>query len=273
MLDRGPLTTMTAAAFLLVGLLAAPPLAGQRLRFGISPGELELVPGPGGTASGTLLVANYTPQRVRFQVQVADIFLRASGELDVLPPGKLPWSVAAMTRLTPAEFELEGGQAMAVRVAVTVPADARGGRYGVIVVSPTPVFQAGGPRGTVSIAVPRLAARLLVPIRGTEVLRGAITGMVAAPRPGRRGADVKVIFRNGGNVHVRAQGEVVILGADGGLLARLPVAEATILPGGWREFRVAWDAPPLSPGAYTVRAVLDYGADALVAGELTFTVR
>jgi hypothetical protein len=181
--------------------------------------------------------------------------------------------VAAMTRLAPAEFEIEGGQAMAVRVTVTVPPEARGGRYGVIVVSPTPVLQAAGPRATVSVAVPRLAARLLVPIRGTAVLRGAITGMVAAPRPNRRGADVKVIFRNSGNVHVRAQGEVTILGADGALLARLPVAEATVLPGGVREFRVAWDAPPLSPGTYTVRAVLDYGADALVAGELTFMVR
>lgn len=272
MQTRGPLTTLAAAAFLSCCLLAAP-VASQPLRFGISPGELELVPGPGGTASGNLLVINYSGQRIRFHVLVQDIFLRASGELDVLPPGTLEWSVAKMTRVTPAEFELEGGQAHPVRVTVTVPPDARGGRYGVIVVSPTPVLQTGGARGTVSIVVPKLAARLLVPVKGTAVLHGAITGMVAAPRPGNRGADVKVIFRNRGNVHVRASGELTLLAPDGRQLARLPIAEAVVLPGSVREFRLTWEGTALAPGAYTVRAVLDYGADALVAGELTFTVR
>lgn len=268
---RGPLTTTTAAAFLVFVLLA--PGAAQPVRFGISPAELELVPAPGGTATGTLLVINHAGQPARFQVQVQDIFQRPSGAMDVLPPGTLEWSVARMTRVTPSEFDLETGQAMPVRVTVTAPPDARGGRYGVLVVTPTPVLQTGGTRGTVSIVVPRLAARLLVPVKGTAVLQGAITGMVAAPRPGSRGAEVKVIFRNRGNVHVRASGELTVFAPDGRQLARLPIAEAVVLPGSVREFHLAWDGAVLQPGAYTVRAVMDYGADALVAGELTFTVR
>lgn len=270
---RGPLTTMAAAAFLFAALLLSPGLGAEPLRFGISPGELELLPGPGGTATGSLLVINYTAQRIHFRVQVQDLFLRPSGELDVLPPGRLEWSVAKMTRLTPSEFDLEARQAVPVRVTVTLPPDARGGRYGVIVVSPAPVLQTNGARGTVSIVVPKLAARLLVPVKGTEVVRGAITGMVAAPRPANRGADVKVIFRNGGNVHVRASGELTISAPDGRQLVRLPIAEAIILPGSVREFRLTWDGAALGPGVHTVRAVMDYGAEALVAGELTFTVR
>ena len=133
---RGPLTTLTAAAFLLFVLLA-PALRAEPLRFGISPGDLELVPGPGGTASATMLVMNHSAQRVRFHVQVQDIFLRPGGQLDVLPAGTLEWSVAKLARLTPSEFELDAHQAMPIRVSVTVPPDARGGRYGAVVVAPS----------------------------------------------------------------------------------------------------------------------------------------
>lgn len=272
MRTRGPLTTLTAAAFLLFVLLA-PALRAEPLRFGISPGDLELVPAPGGTASATLLVMNDSAHRVRFHVQVQDIFLRPGGQLDVLPAGTLEWSVAKLARLTPSEFELDAHQAMPIRVSVTVPPDARGGRYGAVVVAPSPILQAGGARGTISIVIPKLAARLLVHVKGTEVVRGAITGMLAAPRPGNRGADVKIVFRNSGNVHVRTTGELTILNADGRQLARLPIPEALVLPSSVREFRLAWEAPALEPGAYTVRAVMDYGADALVAGELTIPVR
>ena len=272
---RGPLTTTAAAAFLLSCLLlaAAGRLAAQPVRFGISPTDLELAPEPGRTATGTLLVLNHSAQRVRFRVQVQDIFLRPGGEMDVLPPRSMAWSVAAAARVAPSEFELDGGTAMRVRVSVTLPADARGGRYGAVVVWPTPVLQTGGARGTVSIVIPKLAARLLVPVRGTEVARGAITGMLVAPRGGGRGLEAKIVFRNTGNVHLRAAGELSILTAEGRPVARLPIARALVLPGTVREFRIASVGPALEPGAYVARAVIDYGGDALVSGELTFTVR
>lgn len=268
---RGPLTTLTAAAFLIV--VAASALGAQPVRFGISPGDLELVPGPGGTASATLLVMNHSQTRLRFRVAAQDIFLRPGGELDVLPAGTLEWSVAKFARITPAEFDLEGGRAMPVRVSVTVPADARGGRYGAIVVSPSPLLQTGSAGGTFSIVVPRLAARLLVPVKGTEVVRGAITNMLAAPRPAAKSADLKVVFRNTGNVHVRASGEVQILSPAGAPVAKLAIPEALILPSSVREFRLTWEAQTLEPGTYTVRAVIDYGGDVLVAGEVGFTIR
>lgn len=273
---RGPLTTLTAAAFLIavaVVVTSASALDAQPLRFGISPGEIELVPGPGATASGTLLVMNHTQSRVSFHVQVADMFLRPAGELDVLPPGTLEWSVAKLTRVTPAEFELDGKRAMPVRVTVTVPADVRGGRYGVIIVSPSPVLQAAPGRGTFSIVVPKLAARLLVPVRGTEVVKGAITNMLVSARPNGKGADIKVVFRNSGNVHVRVLGEVLILNASGQQVGKVQIPQALVLPSTIREFRLSWDAQSLEPGSYTIRAVMDYGTDVLVAGEIGLVVR
>lgn len=273
---RGPLTTLTAAAFLIsvVAVLAwASALDAEPLRFGISPGEIELVPGPGITASGTLMVMNHTHNRVSFHVQVQDMFLRPAGELDVMPPGTVEWSVAKFTRITPAEFDLDGRRAMPVRITVTVPPEARGGRYGVIIVSPSPVIQAAPGRGTFSIVVPKLAARLLVPIRGTEVVKGAITNMLVSARPNGKAVDVKVVFRNSGNVHVRAMGEVLILNASGQQVGKVQIPQALVLPGTVREFRLSWEAQSLDPGAYTIRAVMDYGTDVLVAGEVALVVR
>jgi hypothetical protein len=253
-----------AAALL---LLSGTPLSGQPLEFGLTPPELELVPSPGGTASGVLVVFNRSPRRVRFRITLEDIYIRPSGTVDVLKPASTSWSVAAMSRIQPAEFDLDSDQQIPVRVSVTVPADARGGRYGALIVSPSPVLQATGIRGTVAIIVPKLAAKLLVPIRGTEVVQGDLVNMLAAVRPGGAGADIKIVFKNTGNVHVRTTGGLVLLDASGRSLGKVELDEAIVLPGDVREFVVPW-TKPLSPGTYTARATIDFGGSVLLAGDV-----
>lgn len=266
------LLTLAAAAFLVFS--AAVALPAQTLQVGISPAELELVPAPGGTATGVLVIFNRSSRRVRFTVKIEDMYIRPTGELNLVGPGSLDWSVAKFSRVTPTEFDLDPNQQVPIRITVTVPPDARGGRYGAIVVSPTPVLQTGrGVQGTISIIVPKLAAKLLVPIRGTEVVGGAIVNMLAAPKPGGKGADIKVVFRNNGNVHVRTRGDVFILDGSGQQVGKMQLPEALVLPSSIREFRLSWDAKPLEPGTYTVRAVIDYGADVLVSGEVSFITR
>lgn len=258
---------LIAAAFLFV---SGAPLVAQPLQFGLTPPEVELVPGPGGTATGVLVVYNKSPRRVRFRVTLEDIYIRPSGTIDVLKPGSTTWSVSAMSRVLPAEFDLDPDRQMPVRVTVTVPADARGGRYGAIVVTPSPVLQTTGARGTVTVIVPKLAAKLLVSIRGTGVLQGDLISMLAAVRPDGNGAEVKVIFKNAGNVHLRTTGELMLLDASGRSLDRTVLEEATVLPGGVREFKVTWNKP-LDPGTYTTRVTIDFGGSMLLAGETRFT--
>jgi len=252
---------------------SSTPTDAQPIRYGISPGEIELVPPPGGTASAVLVVYNKAPNTARMRVAVQDLYVRPDGVADVLAPGKLSWSVARFTRVQPAEFDLEPERQMPVRIAVTVPPDARGGLYGMIVVTSTPVLQtpAAG-KGTFVVVAPKLAARLLVAIRGTEVVQGAIVNMLAAPRPRGAGADIRVAFRNKGNVHLHTRGEVEILDASGQRLGKVPLPEAVVLPASTREFKISWDKS-LGPGTYTARAVIDYGADVLVSGELSFAYR
>lgn len=269
---RHPFVALAAAAFVLV--IAGGQLQAQSIQFGITPGEIELVPGPGGTATGVLVVFNRSPQRVRFTVKIADMYIRPTGELNLLEPGSLDWSVAKFSRVTPAEFDLDHDQQLPVRIAVTVPPDARGGRYGAIVVSPTPALQIGhGVQGTVSIIAPKLTAKLLVPVRGTEVVGGAIVNMLAAAKPGGKGADIKVVFRNSGNVHARTTGQVLILDPAGQQVGKIALPGALVLPSSVREFRLSWEAKTLQPGTYTARAVIDYGADVLVSGEVSFIAR
>jgi hypothetical protein len=232
---------------------------------------VELVPAPGGTASGIVVVYNRSGRRVRFRVSVEDIAVRPNGTVDVLRPGSTPWSLAALTRVLPSEFDLDSDRSLPVRVTVTVPADARGGRYGAVVVAPTPVLQTTGVTGTVSVVVPKLACRLLVRVRGTEVISGDILTMVAASRPDG-GADARLLFKNTGNVHVRVVGFVAILDATGRQAGKVVLPDVVVLPSGVREFRVTW-ATPLAPGSYLVRAVLDYGGPALLAGETGLQVR
>lgn len=270
---------MRRQRFLRVGLIAAAfltlsgtPLVAEPLQFGLTPPEVELVPSPAGTASGTLVVYNKSSRRVRFRVSVEDIYIRPSGTIDILAPASTTWSVAAMSRIVPAEFDLDSDRQMPVRVTVTVAGDARGGRYGAIVIAPTPVLQTGGIRGTVSVIVPKLAAKLLVPIRGTEVVQGDLINMLAAARPGGKGADIRVVFKNTGNVHVRTRGDVTLLDSAGQVVGKMALDEATVLPGSVREFNAPWSTP-LDPGTFTVKAVIDFGGNVLLAGETRFVRR
>src|SRR2546428_7673705 len=119
---------------------SSTPTDAQSIRYGISPGEIELVPPPGGTASAVLVVYNKAPNTARMRVAVRDLYVRPDGVAAGLEPGKLSWSVARFTRVQPAEFDLEPERQMPVRIAVTVPPEARGGLYGMIVVTSTPVL-------------------------------------------------------------------------------------------------------------------------------------
>src|SRR5207247_9720504 len=125
------LMLVPVAALLGAGSL---PAGAQPIRYGISPGEIELVPASGGTASAVLVVYNKAPSTARMRVVVEDLNIRPDGVADVLAPGKLPWSVARYTRVQPAEFDLEQERQMPVRIEVTVSPGARGGLYGLLVV-------------------------------------------------------------------------------------------------------------------------------------------
>src|SRR2546422_284894 len=167
-----------AAAFLLFALGA--PLVAQPLHYGISPAEIELVPPPGGTASGILVVYNQSERRIRFTVSLEDIFIRPSGTMDVLAPGSVPWSAVALSKVTPAQFDLDPS---------------------------------------------------------------------------------------------RTIGYLLFLDPAGQQVSRIALPDTLFLPWSMRDFRPTWGAAVLSPGSYTLRAVVDYGGAALVAGEIAFTAR
>jgi len=268
-MQAGKRGVMLACALVLFAA-ATPQLQAQDLQFGLTPPDVELVPTPGGTASGVLVVYNRSPRPLHFRVALSDVFIRPSGVLEILKPASTRWSVAGMTRVSPSEFDLEPNRQMPIRVLVTVPQDARGGLYGAIVVSPSPILQSNGPRGTFAVVAPKLAARLLVAISGTGAPQGAVVNMLAASLPGK-GVDVKVVFGNAGNVHARVDGVVTLL-RGGEVIAKGLLEESLVLPASVREFRVLLPGR-LAPGTYTVRAVMDYGADVLVAGEVTVTIR
>src|SRR5438874_1246748 len=118
----------------------------------------------------------------------------------------------------------------------SLPAGAQPIRYGI---SPGEIelVPASGGTATFVVVAPRLAARLLVAIRGTEVVQGAIVNMLAAPRPRGAGADIRVTFRNKGNVHLHTRGEIELLDASGQRIGKLPLPEAVVLPASVREFK------------------------------------
>ena len=94
---------------------------------------------------------------------------------------------------------------------------------------------------------------------------------VAQPEPAAQpGATtkVKVVFENTSPMNIRLGGTVEARGEDGQVVAsgKLP-ARTQILSGARRELWAQLDKP-LPPGAYLIKAIIDYGAKELMSGEL-----
>ncbi|MDR5683539.1 MAG: hypothetical protein QN163_05880 [Armatimonadota bacterium] len=265
--------TACAICALFVLTAASRQVAAQSaIRFTVMPADVEVSVPTGQTVVTGIVVQNDSAHALRFRAVLADLFLRRDGVADTLEDRRLPWSVVPFVRMAPAEFEIPASGRQFVRMAITLPRETRGGRYGAVVVSAPPVLQLPArPRpGAVVIATPRIAARLLISAAGTAEVGGRITAMVASPRSAGRGIDILVTFRNTGNVHVRVKGDVAVLDGGGEAAGVAPLPEGVVLPGTVREFRLSVPAS-LRPGRYTVRATLDYGADVLLVGRQEFT--
>ncbi|RTI24155.1 hypothetical protein CSW20_06135, partial [Thermus scotoductus] len=104
-------------------------------------------------------------------------------------------------------------------------------------------------RGGVRLAVrPELGLAVYLTLRGTErpALRARVGGV---------GEALPLLLENPGNVLERVSGEARVFDGEGREVARLPLEEVPVFPGGYRELALRPD-PPLPRGRYRVALIL-----------------
>jgi hypothetical protein len=122
----------------------------------------------------------------------------------------------------------------------------------------------------------RYAIRFVVNIKEGALPEGKISAMtVSAPEAAdaehQDGFFVRVLFENTGNAYLKPIGYVDIRTIDGQSVAKAGIKEFYVFPGKSIWVDVYVDKLPGS-GQYLGLAVLDYGGQALVAGEARFGI-
>uniref|UniRef100_A0A7C2FX63 Uncharacterized protein n=1 Tax=Thermus islandicus TaxID=540988 RepID=A0A7C2FX63_9DEIN len=229
--------TLPALALLLFG---APALAQADLT--LSPARLEFALPPGGSAEERVVLRNGLAREEALQARLVPFALDAKGSVvEVEAPGLCPHLEGVPTALV-----LPPGGSAEVRVRVQAP-KATGTLACLVVFSATPrPLERGGLRLSVR---PELGLAVYLTLKGTEApaLRAKVGGAEEA---------LPLLLENPGNVLQRVSGEARVFTLGGKEVARLPVEEVPVFPGGYRELALKPD-PALPKGRYRVVLLLE----------------
>ncbi len=251
-------------------ILFLSPRNSQALTFTINPSRIELTVPAGSSKSLTVYADNTksdTPLHVR--VFLEDIAHLPDGTNDYLALGSTPWSFTDWISVKPTEFELPAGKFQGIRFTISVPADAKGGRYGVVFFEGAPPL-AGKP-GTIS-AILCLGTIVSINVAKTEVYKAKLTE-ISAQKTEKGELEIVVKLFNEGNVLFRPTGEVKVKDSQGKQISKMELnsERGGVLPGATRVFKVKYEKP-LEQGTYNIEATIDYGGDVLIGGrkEMSF---
>jgi hypothetical protein len=251
-----------------LGLAVASIWALSSHAVSVSVSEFDLRAKPGGEAGVSFSVYNDDAEPVDVEIKIVDWNLDVDGVTRLHPPETIARSCAAWINVAPTDFRLLPEAEEEVLVRVAAPEEAQGTYWAGLLVRIV-TSGAGVEPGSLR-PVRQFLVRILqsvMPVSPDGAVRAVRVGGLAPLCVGVR-------FENTGDALLsNVTGLVAVEDRDGARLGEIPISPFDVLPGASVDRVVHWDAAPLSAGAYLVRAVLDFGADYLVAGQLVLRVR
>lgn len=263
--------------------LFTPEFALCQISITVAPPLVETEVPAGGLRTVRLVVSNLGEKRVDIQGYTSDLRLNQDGTPVVLKTGSSAYSCADWIELTEDEFTLEAGSKKVIGVKIRVPRGVRGGRYGVILFESESSSRRkrgsvvlGARLGTIlMISIPRTFKREaeISKIRFERVTENSPKGLYkdSSTKP----LNFIVSLKNTGNVHIKAQGSLVIKNEDGRIIDRVPLESGTgtVLPEGIRDFEGFWYNPiKMKKGRYTAEARMNYKGRSQTRAEKIFKI-
>lgn len=269
----------TAITFLFAIAAVLFASAGPAQAFNVTPLVVEIDAEPGASYTGQLRVSGAGSDVESIKIYALDWDRNAEGVYTPNPAGALPGTCSAWLSLNPTQINLSQDREELVKYSFTVPEDAVGSYWSFIMVEGVATPEKpddNGRRQVVIGAKLRYAVRFVVNIKKGAMPEGKISAMnTQAPELSdaehQAGFYVRVLFENTGNSYLKPIGYVDIRTIDGQSVAKAGIKEFYVFPGKAIWVDVYVDQAP-DPGQYLALAVLDYGGEALVAGETRFGI-
>ncbi len=245
----------------LLGLLLLTAVAGLA-DLAVGPLSLRLEVPAGGSGIGSFRVHNTGEEPIRVLISLWDWWRELDGKMVVLPPGTLERSLVPWIEfLSPTDFSLEPSAAQEVNFSVTVPEEADGDHWALIIVDQV-IPEPQGFQVVVGYAI-----KVLQTDPTTARKEARITGLEVTSLDPLR---IMITFANTGNAHLRTKGYLEVRDERGETVRQVEVEEFPTLPGEVRELVVEMEKLP--PGRYLALVVLDFGGDYLIAKQRSFEV-
>ncbi|GAC1585388.1 MAG: hypothetical protein NVS3B7_20430 [Candidatus Elarobacter sp.] len=254
---------LNLAAIAALGLALTAPSSAD-ISVDVAPAKYELQTQPGKSETFPITVRNTSGAPVHIVASLSDYTVGPTGNYLFAPAGRGLFSLAKGITVNPREFDLEPGSFTQVRFSVDVPSTASGEYNSLVFFTTRPTRKGGG----LSI-VERIASKIYVIIPESTRIGGEIDDVKTQALGD--GQHYLVDFRNTGNAHVYLSGRVEIKQA-GAVVDRIAFPQGLLVE---RAGKRMIDAvgKKLSPGSYSVVALVDYGGPNLVAGQANITVR
>ncbi|MGC9530230.1 MAG: hypothetical protein ACP5G2_06480 [Candidatus Bipolaricaulaceae bacterium] len=234
----------------------------------VAPLSLRIPTVPGERGSATFTVRNTGAKAIQVNIFLHDWWRTPEGKFQILPAGTLDRSCAPWVVYSATNLQLAAGDQAQVTVQVTVPEEAEGDHWALLLVQeqPQPAEERAAEEGLTSTTrvVVTYAVKILQEDPVNESPDAAIQGIAMA---GTDPLELHVEFANTGNAHLTAQGTVEIRDIFGDTVKSFTVDPFPVLPGEERTLVVQdTSGRPLEPGLYYAIALFDFGGDYLIQG-------
>ena len=220
---------------------------------GVEPAVTEVTVRPEGVTRGILTIVNNESDYVSVIIETRDYLKERTGA------GVL--QVEDWLTITPEEFDMEPYATEELEYVIEAPSGYEGELAAMLFFTANLPGEDGpktaGKTGVAVYAAVEGTIKLDCGIQSVRVKRDIVKNPEGAGI--NRGIMFILEVENKGNVHLRPEGNIVIAGEDGseydvGIKKGFP-----LYPGSSLSYAVKWDEKDLSPGAYDVYIVLDYG--------------
>ncbi len=237
---------------------------------GVAPPIMEISVPQGGVRVMDVQVYNQGDSPVDIRGYLHGIELSTDGTPLPIEADRSDWSCARWITLDKAKFQLGPNQTQTVHATMRVPMGITGGRYAVIMFEAAPVKSHLTPY-EVAVST-RVGSIVMQSVPHTLVKKGEVASFDVSNSE-EKAVGFAVLFRNTGNVHVRAKGYVLIRNGEGRIADRIPLRTdtGTVLPGGMREFEATWsNLRKMHGGDYTAEVRVDYGGTRAASDTASF---
>ena len=236
--------------------------------FGVSPASFISDLPESGTFS--TIVRNTGDNAIHISVIPAGLKLGPKGGVKTQDSQKELEAAAKVFHPEPASFVLAPQESKEVIINVILPTkDFEGGIYGtILVVSEPPKLEGSGVINVARVAIPVLFA-----LPGPSKKNGKITKIDEIQKEIEAPIEIKVMFRDTGNIHFLVTGRAFIEDKAGKQLAQLALGKHLVIPpGDDRLFSGNWQPEGLAVGDYTMRVEMQIEDGPLIKSKKVFHV-